>query len=293
MLVECTRCGAPLDVRDGVRLVKCAYCDYTSRLRTMHTIAAQAPPGWKPPPQWTPPPNKPAPVQQVLVYHEPRRPRRSLLAGVGVLLTVIGALVPLVLSLLPALEATGQLSELGRAVGIPAWDGAGPFRCDGNDTVVIENVTAVLPQDTAITVEGNCDLRLVGSTITARRGIRADGNRRVIIEKSRIETTSTAIWADGNKRIELIDSEVIAQEAAIRADSNVEVILSGGRVSGAPALAVSKRIEVENQGTEIVNLSAKVTPPGPAAPAGTEKPERRSRRSRRKAAQQAETQDAP
>ena len=284
MLVECSHCGAPLDVRDGLRFVKCAYCDHTSRLRSMHTIAAEAPPGWKPPQQWTPPPNKPAPVQQVLVYHETRPPRRGLLAGAAALLTVIGVLVPIAFSVLPALKATGQLSELGRAVGIPAWDGAGPFRCGTNDTVVIENVTAVLPQDTAITVEGNCDLRLVGSTITARRGIRADGNRRVIIEKSRIETTSTAIWADGNKRVELIDSEVTAaQEAAIRADGNVEVVLSGGRVSGSPPLSVSRRIEVENHGTAIVDLAVKAAP----APAAPEEPERRSRRSRRKAAQQA------
>lgn len=292
MLVECSHCGAPLDVRDGVRFVKCAYCDHTSRLRSMHTIAAEAPPGWKPPQQWTPPPNRPVPVQKVLVYHETKAPRRSLLAGVGVLLTVIGALVPLAFSVLPALKATGQLSELGRAVGIPAWDGAGPFRCETNETVVIENVTAVLPEDTALTIEGNCELRLVGSTIRARRGIRANGNRRVIIEKSGIETTSTAIWADGNKRIELIDSEVTStQEAAIRVDGNVELVLSGGRVSGIPPLSVSKRIDVENQGTELVDLSAK-TAPAKAAPAGprspTEEPERRSKRSRRKAAQQGE-----
>lgn len=292
MLVECSHCGAPLDVRDGVRFVKCAYCDHTSRLRSMHTIAAEAPPGWKPPQQWTPPPNRPAPVQKVLVYHETRAPRRSLLAGVGALLTVIGVLVPLAFSVWPALEATGVVSEVGRAVGIPAWNGAGPFRCEANETVVIENVTAVLPEDTAITVEGNCDLRLVGSTITARRGIRADGNRRVIIEKSRIETTSTAVWADGNKRIELIDSEVTAtEEAAIRVDGNVELVLSGGRVSGAPPLSVSRRIDVEKHGTELVDLSAKAAPASPRSPSG--EPERRSRRSRRKDAQRAEAQDAP
>lgn len=296
MLVECSHCGAPLDVRDGVRLVKCAYCDHANRVRSMHTIAAEAPPGWKPPPQWTPPPNKRAPVHQALVYHATKPPRRGLLAGVAVLLTVIGAVVPIAFSVLPALKATGQLSEIGRAVGIRAWDGAGPFRCSANDTVVIENVTAVLPQDTAITVEDNCDLRLVGSTITARRGIRADGNRRVVIEKSRIETTSTAIWADGNKRIEVIDSQVTAQEAAIRASGNVEVVLSGGRVSGAPALSVTNRIEVENQGAEIVDLSEKVAPAAPAAPARTDEPGRRSKRSRRKAARPApgsEPQAAP
>jgi LSD1 subclass zinc finger protein len=293
MLVECSHCGAPLDIRDGVRFVKCAYCDHANRVRSMHTIAAEAPSGWKPPPQWTPPPNKRASAHQALVYHETRAPRRSLLAGLAVLLTVIGALVPLAFSLWPVLQATGQLSELGRAVGIRAWDGAGPFRCEDNDTVVIENVTAVLPRDTAITVEGNCDLRLVGSTITARHGIRADGNRRVVIEKSRIETTSTAIRAGGNKRIELIDSEVTAQEVAIRADGNVELILTGGRVSGAPALSVSKRIEVDNQDTEIVDLSAKARPPAPAAPGKADEPGRKSRRSRRKPTQPPEAQAAP
>jgi hypothetical protein len=256
-------------------------------VRSMQTIAAEAPPGWKQPQQWTPPPGKRLPAQQPLVYHETRPPRRSFIAGLAVLLTVIGAVVPLVVSLLPALKATGQLSDIGRAVGIRAWDGAGPFRCGANDTVVIENVTAVLPADTAITVEANCDLRIVGSTIAARRGIRADGNRRVVIEKSRIETTGTAIWADGNKRIELIDSEVTAQEIAIRASGNVEVALAGGRVSGAPAVSLSANAELDNQQAAIVDL-ASPAPPAPAArPARTrsDEPGRRSRPSRHKAAQ--------
>jgi hypothetical protein len=284
MLLECSHCGAPLDVRDSTRVVKCAYCDHANRVRSMQTIAAEAPPGWKQPQQWTPPPGKRLPVQQPLVYHETRPPRRSFIAGLAVFITVIGAVVPIVVSVLPALEATGYLSEIGRAVGMQAWDGTAPFRCSANDTVVIENVTAVLPRDTAITVEDNCDLRIVGSTITARRGIRADGNRRVVIEKSRIETAGTAIWANGNKRIELIDSEVTAQEAAIRADGNVEIALVGGRVSGAPALALPRRVEVDNQGTALVDLPARVAPPAPAArPEESDEPGRRSRGSRRKA----------
>jgi hypothetical protein len=282
MLVECSHCGAPLDVRDSTRLVKCTYCDYANRVRSMHTIAAEAPPGWKPPQQWTPPPSKRVSAQQPLVYHETRRPRRSFMAGVAVLLTVIGVAAPVVFSVLPALQATGHLSRIGRAVGIRAWDGASPFVCGANDTVVIEGVTAVLPEDTAITVEVNCDLRIVGSTITARRGIRADGNRRVVIEKSRIETTSTAIWADGNKRIELIDSEVTAQETAIRAAGNVEVSVNGGRVSGAPAVSLSANAELDNQHAEIVDLA----PPAATRPGRRDKPDepgRRSRPSRRKA----------
>lgn len=268
MLVECSHCGAPLDVRDRTRIVKCAYCDHANRVRSMHTIAAEAPPGWKPPQQWTPPPGKRLPPQKQLVYHEVKRPRRSLVSVIGVVFSVIGIGIPLVVGVLPALEATGHLSKLGRIVGIQAWDGAGPFTCGGNDTIVIEGVTAVLPGDTAITVEANCDLRIVGSTITAHRGIRADGNRRVVIEKSRIETTSTAIWADGNKSIRLIDSEVTARETAIHAGGNVEVSLAGGRVSGAPALSLSSNAELDNQNAEIVDLA----PPAPAA-----RPGRRSR----------------
>jgi DNA-directed RNA polymerase subunit RPC12/RpoP len=280
MLVECSHCGAPLDVRDSTRLVKCAYCDHANRVRSMHTIAAETPQGWKPLPQWTPPPSKRVSAQQPLVYHETRRPRRSFMAGLSVFLTLIGVAVPVVFGVLPALQATGHLSRIGNAVGIPTWDGTSPFACGGNDTVVIEGVTAVLPQDTALTVEVNCDLRIVGSTITARRGIRADGNGRVVIEKSRIETTSTAIWAEGNKRIELIDSEITAQETAIRADGNVEVSLSGGRVSGAPAVSLRANAELDNQHAEIVDLASPAPAKRPARRETSDEPGRRSRRSR-------------
>jgi LSD1 subclass zinc finger protein len=286
MLLECSHCGAPLDVRDGARIVKCAYCDHANQVRSMTTLAPQPPPGWKPPPQWTPPPHKPVPSHRPLAYHQ-HRSRRGLFAGLIALFSGLVTVAAVVIPTLPVLRATGQLDHIRNAVGLPAWDGSKPFHCGANDTVVIENVTAVLPDDTAITVEANCDLRITGSTITARRGVRADGNRRVVIEKSRIETTSTAIWADGNKRIELIDTEVTAQELAIRAGGNVEIIASGGRVSGAPPLALTANAEIENQNTELVDLSRKPEPaarPEPAAQtdAQPDKP-RRSRRSRRQA----------
>lgn len=271
MLLECSHCGAPLDVRDSSRLVTCAYCDHVNRVRSMQTIATDAPPGWTPPQQWTPPPGKR--VRQPLAYHQVEAPRRRLFPVLGLLLPLLAAGASIVFGVLPAVKATGALPEILGTVGVRSWDGAGPFRCGGNDNVVIENVTAALPRDTAITVEDNCELRLIGSTITARRGIRAGGNRRVVIENSRIETTGTAIWADGNKNVEIIDSEVIAHEVGIRVDGNVDLVLTGGRVSGAPPLALSRRIEIDTQRTELVDLSP---------PAERDQP-RRSKRSRRKA----------
>jgi len=279
MLVECSHCGAPLDVRDDARLVKCAYCDHANRVRTMHTLAPKPPPDWVPPKQWTPPPHKHVPSAQPLVYHQVKSRGRSWIVGLAVIGSLIGIAVPILTSVLPALIASGQLDQLGRAVGLPAWDGTRPFSCGGNDSVVIENVTAVLPEDTAITIEANCDVRILNSTITARRGIRADGNRRVVIEKSRIQSTSTAIWADGNKRIELIDSEVTTGDIAIRAGGNVEVVLTGGHVSGAPPLSLSANAGVERHGAELIDTAPKAEkvekPAPPAKPARPEKPRRR------------------
>jgi LSD1 subclass zinc finger protein len=56
MLVECKKCGAPLDVNGAHRFVRCSYCDSVNRVRTMHTLAPQTPAQWQPPPSWQPPP---------------------------------------------------------------------------------------------------------------------------------------------------------------------------------------------------------------------------------------------
>lgn len=272
MLVECSHCGAPLDVRDDARIVKCAYCDHANRVRTMHTLAPKPPPDWAPPKQWTPPPHKHVPSTRPLVYHQPRARGRGWIVGLSVVTGLITLAVPILTDVLPSLITSGQLDRLGRAVGLRAWDGTSPFSCGGNDSVVIENVTAVLPDDTAITIEANCDVRIVSSDITARRGIHADGNRRVVIEKTRIQSTGAAIWADGNKRIELIDSEVTTGDIAVRAGGNVEVVISGGRVSGAPPLSLSANADVERHGAELIDTSAKDERPAPDRPA---KPRRR------------------
>lgn len=57
MIVECQKCGAPLNVTEGQRLAQCSYCGATSQVKSMRTAALQTPPGWQPPPTWQSPPS--------------------------------------------------------------------------------------------------------------------------------------------------------------------------------------------------------------------------------------------
>lgn len=111
MLVECSNCGAPLSLAANERFTKCAYCDYTNKVRSLKTLAVTTPAGWKPPERWRPPNASQAPSANVLVYRGPPPPavvpqvqaRKS--AGcivlVAVLLALGGAVVPF-LAMMPS-----------------------------------------------------------------------------------------------------------------------------------------------------------------------------------------------
>lgn len=70
MLVECTNCGAPLKVGPKNRFVTCRYCDRTNQVRSLETLAMQAPKGWTPPKAWRPPEDAPEPSTRELSYHQ-------------------------------------------------------------------------------------------------------------------------------------------------------------------------------------------------------------------------------
>ncbi len=68
MLVECERCGAPLDAKNADRLVKCRYCETVNKVRDARTLAMETPQGWAPPPVWQPPPQ--ARIQRALAIRD-------------------------------------------------------------------------------------------------------------------------------------------------------------------------------------------------------------------------------
>src|SRR6185436_9241770 len=128
----------------------------------MKTLSAMTPMNWAPPPSWPTPQIQqpyypPPPVQQ---YHVPigtvgRSTLPGCIMGVAILgVTLIAVVIPL--------SATGGLAWLP----FFSWDGSEPFRCGANDSVTIHDVTANLANQTAITVEANCELEITDSNIT-------------------------------------------------------------------------------------------------------------------------------
>ena len=55
MIVECKKCGAPLEVTPRSAFAQCSYCGNANKVKSARTLMAERPPGWAPPPVWTPP----------------------------------------------------------------------------------------------------------------------------------------------------------------------------------------------------------------------------------------------
>lgn len=91
MIIECGNCGAPLDVKEGKNLTRCAYCNSTSRVGTTKTIAAVTPQGWKPPQEWRPPEGVKADPNQVLKLG---RSITSLVTWIVVIVGLLGTVIP-------------------------------------------------------------------------------------------------------------------------------------------------------------------------------------------------------
>jgi LSD1 subclass zinc finger protein len=104
MLIECNHCGAPLDVKPNARTTKCTYCDTTTQIKSSRTVAFETPPGWAPPPQWTPPANFAADSAKALAYHATTAVSR--IVKTVILLAILGAVLPMVISVLLATVET-------------------------------------------------------------------------------------------------------------------------------------------------------------------------------------------
>ncbi len=68
VLLQCAHCGAPLDVRDAVTIVKCGYCGYKTERARFVTIAEKTPETFAPPKVWRPPAHVPASSDADLPY---------------------------------------------------------------------------------------------------------------------------------------------------------------------------------------------------------------------------------
>lgn len=241
MHVKCTQCGAPLEVPDDTKVVRCVYCRHSHRLRSE-------------PPRPSKPTKQQKQQHQQAVHLVSFGPSLGCATFIFVAVMIAWFVVKARQEWMKDSPITEPLRALGEAAGLPqaAWDGNKPFRCDGNDSFTIENVTANLPDHTAMTVGGNCSVRLVNARINAYEGLRVDGNGTVTIEESTIEATQTGIWADGNKRVELFGTRVVAGGTALRTGGNVDAVVTRGHIEGARlAFELSANASVDVRGSEI------------------------------------------
>lgn len=111
MLIECSYCGAPLDVRPNTRVTKCKYCDCTSQVQATRTVAPETPAGWRPPQQWTPPVQFPADSAKTLVYHAANTVRR--IVSLVLTLAFLGVALPVVLWFVSRQSSSGSTDVTG------------------------------------------------------------------------------------------------------------------------------------------------------------------------------------
>lgn len=118
MIIECGNCGAPLDVKEKARSVKCSYCGTPNQVRSGRTVAFQTPPGWRPPTQWTPPPHVAADSSQVLTYHAAKGAgSAALIISAVISIAVLGGIAAVVIGVQSTVSSTTrQTIEITRQV---------------------------------------------------------------------------------------------------------------------------------------------------------------------------------
>lgn len=256
MLVECKNCGAPLDVEGNATFVDCQYCKQTNKVASTKTLMMATPAGWQAPPQWTEADR--LATQRAIAATATTAAATT--GATGCISAIVGLVVTIVVGGVIGFTAltgsTDSFTDIPGAPGLlgPVWDGTAPFACGGNDSVTIEGVTANLPNDTAIRVSSNCELTIIGSSITARVGIEADGNRSVRLQNTVIQATETGIFIGGNKQLVLDQSDVVAGGIGVHASGNAQTQLRGGKIEGSPAMSTSGNARLENLGGNVVDL---------------------------------------
>jgi len=227
VLVECQKCGAPLEAKPEARVTKCNYCGSANQAGTMRTLAAVTPPGWTPPKVWVPPAGMSIQGQE-LAYKA-----GTAIAG----FTMFMVLVPLVLTcvifafvgaaLFWGLRSIpvpgGSMSGAGVSVR-PAWTGTSPLVCGGSEELTYTGVTVSLPGQTAIQAAGNCHVTLVDCNITAAQGVVASGNGTVVLRGGSVSGATGALTTEGNGEIDVEGARIDGAVSASRP----------GRIRGVP-----------------------------------------------------------
>ncbi len=218
MLVECSYCGAPLDVKEGKTVYKCNYCGQKNVQQQMRMLAQVTPNTWQAPKVWTPP-------AHVATAGKTFKYRRQAL-GLTVLMPVLlGVLMPMII----AFFATGG----GNWVRVATWDERSTLSCAPNGELEIKGVNAKVKDGPVIEMSANCTVTLIDSTIAGPIGIKGGANAHIKIVNSTIKAEEVGIEGGANADIKVMGkSKVSGKVAGISGEGNAKIELKRATVSG-------------------------------------------------------------
>lgn len=233
MLVECSKCGAPLDVKQDERFARCNYCQATTRVGQTRTIAVMTPAQWAPPQVWTPPPQTGLPAQ-ALVYHQTRKAVKGVVTMI-IVFAFLGTVIPILICLAAtfwgvtnANGPTSQPSPAAAPTPAPRWDGASPLVCDGNDRLVLEDVETpigVTPDVLVRVTGGNCKLTFRRVKLRATTLVRAESSVEITFEDS---SFVGSVFADVEHGAEIqIARSVVTVEQLVTRGTSTKLSIRG------------------------------------------------------------------
>ena len=231
MLIECKKCGAPLDVEGSERVTRCKYCGATTKLRETRTIAVQTPAGWTPPPEWTPPKQAHASSSRTLRYRSRRAPA-------GCSMTGCLTLLPIVAGVGITLYVSGQLDRLPFVGKVARWDGSETLECGVNEHLVIEGKEADVTNGPVVHATGpNCHVTIRGSRLRGGEIVRGGVNTEITVDDSTLEAAYDGIAGRGPNMVVRVlgPSTIVAGGDAIGGGDNLELEIHGSTVRGGRA----------------------------------------------------------
>ncbi|MCA9624430.1 MAG: hypothetical protein KC731_35650 [Myxococcales bacterium] len=216
MVVECSHCGAPLDIEQGKSVYKCNYCGTKNAPQSMRVVAPVTPQTWTPPKVWSAPAHTAA-AGQTLKYQ--RGLNRMIL-----MITLVSVLIPLVATFF----ATGG----GRMFATWLWDQKSTLECPPNGRLELEGIDAKVKSGPVIEMAGNCQVTIKKSKLRGTIGIKGGANGRIVIVDTTIEAEEIGIEGGGNATIEVEGSTIRSKQVGIKAGGNGQVEVSGSKVHG-------------------------------------------------------------
>lgn len=231
MIVECERCGAPLDVSPGARIIRCGYCNAFCRPDRLTTVQPTTPAGWVPPAEWTPPEHLPEPS----VPHSYGRTRSAGVVAVAALVLSIGliGLAPILVmstgdtDAVPA-EARPASGELPPS----AWRGEGTLWCQ-DQQLVLRDRDVSAPTGTMIMATRGCELRLIDCRLSGLLVVSATGDARVFVEGGTHASYGLATFQAFERAvIDIRDATVSGTTAALHANQHSRIQMTGGVLRG-------------------------------------------------------------